>query len=127
MQNNNETTNALFIHLSSFLGYLFPFAGVIIPLILWQTKKGNSDFIDKHGKAAVNFNITFSLAEVALIFAIILSVLGHIFSSSSLPFVFIIATFFVLELTRCILIIRASLKAQKGELYSYPFTINFIK
>ena len=50
MQHNNQNTNAFLIHISAFAGYLFPLGSIITPLILWQTLKERSTFLDDHGK-----------------------------------------------------------------------------
>lgn len=127
MKKNNDTTSAFLIHLSAFLGYIIPFGAIIIPLVLWQSQKDKSDFLDKHGKAVVNFNISFALYEVSLIIAIILTFLGYLFTQGSILFVIIIALFILFHIIRAILIILAAIKAQKGETYEYPMTIKFIK
>ena len=50
MKKNSENTNAFLIHISAFAGYLFPFGSIITPLILWQTLKERSGYLDEHGK-----------------------------------------------------------------------------
>src|SRR5690625_6311283 len=50
----------MFIHFGIFLGYYFPFANIIVPLIIWQSNK-ESDFLDKHGKAVMNFQLSLFL------------------------------------------------------------------
>ena len=58
MITQEEKNNAALIHLSGLAKYVFPFAGIIVPLLIWQSKRHQSTFIDKHGKQAVNFNIS---------------------------------------------------------------------
>ena len=58
MRNNKENTNAFLIHISAFAGFLFPFGNIITPLIVRQTLKNRSEFLDKQGKEAINFNIS---------------------------------------------------------------------
>lgn len=128
MQHNNQNTNAFLIHISAFAGYLFPLGSIITPLILWQTLKERSTFLDEHGKEAVNFNISFGL----YIFIV---------SASFIPFLFgghhgygglfgilgFASLAGLIALIKIALIIIAAMKANKGELYHYPFTIKFIK
>ena len=65
---------AMFIHLSQFAGYVVPLAGLVVPIILWQMKKDESEFIDENGRMAVNWIMTefvFLIAGIALTFLII--------------------------------------------------------
>lgn len=149
MQNNNENTNAFLIHICAFIGYLFPLGSIITPLILWQTLKDRSLFLDKHGKEAVNFNISFGLYIIITITLFCFLLFGFLFggffynynqptfdfetdfifqNSSTIIGLVITSIFFCLiSISKIALIIIASIKANKGEEYHYPFTINFIK
>lgn len=148
MLDNHQKNIATFIHLSTFSRFIIPFGNFIGPIILWSTNKDKSEFIDKHGKQAINFQISM------LLYAIILGTISipfFIFSMFSnfnfidfngfndfhinlskpsallyigggLGVIAVIA--FIIEL---VLIINASLKARDGNYYKYPFTINFLK
>ena len=142
MKNNDQNTNAFLIHISAFAGYLFPLGSIIAPLILWQTLKERSGFLDEHGKEAVNFNISFGLYIFILSASIFPFFFGSFFNmldnvdhidfgvdiGSGIFGIFgivSIASFVVLA--KIALIVIAGLKANKGESYKYPFTIKFIK
>lgn len=144
MKNNNENTNAFLIHISSFAGYLFPLGSIITPLILWQTQKERSAFLDDNGKEAVNFNISFSLYIFILSASFFSFFFGDIFRlmsrgdhldfGNSISFsgdlfgIFGIASLVsIVTLIKIALIIIAAMKANNGEVYKYPFTIKFIK
>lgn len=142
MQQNNENTNAFLIHISAFAGYLFPLGSIITPLILWQTLKERSLFLDDHGKEAVNFNISFGLYIFILsasFFSFFFGSFVDVFNGINIDFgehhsfnglfgFLGIASFVsVVSLIKIALIIIAAMKANKGESYKYPFTINFIK
>ncbi|MBA6155472.1 DUF4870 domain-containing protein [Tenacibaculum sp. S7007] len=142
MQQNNENTNAFLIHISAFAGYLFPLGSIITPLILWQTLKERSLFLDDHGKEAVNFNISFGLYIFILSASFFSFFFGNfidVFNGVNIDFgehhsfnglfgFLGIASFVsVVSLIKIALIIIAAMKANKGEVYKYPFTINFIK
>ncbi len=142
MQQNNENTNAFLIHISAFAGYLFPLGSIITPLILWQTLKERSLFLDDHGKEAVNFNISFGLYIFILSASFFSFFFGNfidVFNGVNIDFgehhsfndlfgFLGIASFVsVVSLIKVALIIIAAMKANKGEAYKYPFTINFIK
>ncbi len=144
MSRNNENTNAFLIHISAFSGYLIPFGSIIVPLVLWQTMKDKSRFLDEQGKEAVNFNISYAL----YIFILGLSIIPFAFSSffrhirhyndfdfnfnfsdgsGLFGFLGIGALITLIGLLKIALIIIAAMKSKEGENYKYPLTIKFIK
>lgn len=141
MKQNNENTNAFLIHISAFIGFLFPFGNIISPLIAWQTLKDRSTFLDEQGKEAVNFNISYSLYIFILTIAFIPFALHSIFrnfdsfnhidinleSHNFFGFIGLASFAGILGLIKVALIIIAALKAKEGENYKYPFTIKFLK
>lgn len=142
MNNNSQNTNAFLIHISAFAGYLFPFGSIITPLILWQTLKDKSPFLDRQGKEAVNFNLSFNLYIFLLsasFFPFFFRNLFHFFEGLDhldfgtntgfelFGFLGIISIVGLVVLLKIALIILAALKAKEGEEYTYPLTIKFIK
>lgn len=144
MNKNNENTNAFLIHISAFAGYMIPFGSIIVPLIVWQTLKDRSRFLDEQGKEAVNFNISYALYIFILGLSILPfafgSFINHMrhyddfnfnfnFSDGSGLFGFLGfgAIITLVGLLKIALIIIAALKSKEGEDYKYPFTIKFIK
>ena len=145
MTQNNENTNAFLIHISAFAGYLFPFGSIITPLIIWQTLKDRSTFLDQQGKEAVNFNISYSLYMILASIIVIPFFIGSFFSRHGnnwshnfhFDYDFGIDNLFgligftslvgIIGIIKVALIILAAIKANKGEDYKYPFTIKFIK
>lgn len=148
MLDNQQKNIATFIHLSTFSRFFFPLGNIIGPLILWVLNKDKSSFVDKHGKQAINFQLSIFLYAIILgtlsIPFFIFKLFGDIdfidfngfdnfhinvtnpspllLIGGGLGFIAIIA--FIIELA---LIVNASLKARDGELYNYPLTINFLK
>ncbi|WP_397363208.1 DUF4870 domain-containing protein [Olleya sp. R77988] len=148
MVTNHHKNLATFIHLSTFSRFLIPFGNIIAPIVLWIANKDKSDFVDTHGKQAINFQ--FSILLYALIIGavcvpfFVFSLFSHFdildfhafdsihininkpsplfYIGGSIGLIAVIG--FILEL---VFIINASLKAKDGEKYSYPFTIKFIK
>ena len=142
MKKNNQNTNAFLIHISSFAGYFIPFGSIITPLILWQTQKDKSSFLDEHGKEAVNFNISFAIylfilsaSFISFFFGSFTSIFdginidfGEDYSYNNIFSFFGIASIVgLVGLIKVALVIIASMKANNGEMYKYPFTINFLK
>ncbi|NRB58624.1 MAG: DUF4870 domain-containing protein [Winogradskyella sp.] len=139
---------ATFIHLSTFSRFFIPFGNFIGPIILWTVNKDKSEFVDKHGKQAINFQISVLLYAIVIgtisvpffIFRLFdnMNVINfhgfnnfHINLGEPSPLLYIggglgvLAVIgFIIELA---LIVKASLSARDGQLYQYPLTINFLK
>lgn len=146
----SERTTASLIHLSTFLKYFFPFANYIAALLIWTFNK-EKEFVDEHGRQAINFQLT------TLIYTLLIGLI-------CLPFVLIFATDFIsliqaidqdpgnfsgvhhqnisgyiLLFTVALLlllglfifelyaVINAAIYANRGEYYNYPLCIQFIK
>jgi hypothetical protein len=107
---------AMFCHLAGVGGLLpiVPVLGSIIaPLIIWQIKKDDFEFVNEQGKEAVNFQISI------LLYALVAGLLCFICAGFALlPAVYIFDV---------VLLIIAAIKANDGQHYKYPLTIRFIK
>lgn len=141
MTTQNEKTTAALLHLSAFAKYLIPFAGIVVPLIIWQTKKHQSEFIDENGKSVINFHL--SIIVYSIISAIIIgvfflnSIIGYIELENAgqdvVPVDLItaaiigVAVLGIWTIAEFILIILGSVRANEGTVYNYPFSISFIK
>ena len=94
------------------LCHLLGLVGFIGPLIVWLITREKHKFIDDHGKAAMNYQISLFIYYIV-----------------SWVLCFIIIGFFLiiaLAITHLVLVIMASLKASNGESYRYPISIKFI-
>lgn len=108
-----ERNWAMFCHLSSFASLIIPFGGIIGPLICWSAKKNESEFVNKNGKASLNFQLSVALYIIICI-PLMFVIIGFV----------LLAALLILELV-CVII--ASIKAAQGEDYKYPLTIPFIQ
>ncbi len=107
----DEKQYCLFLHLSQFCGYVVPLAGLIVPIILWQTKKNESAYIDRNGRIVANWMIS----EI-------------IYFLVCVPLCFVIIGFFlagILGLLSIIFPIIGAIKANEGKLWPYPLSIQF--
>lgn len=104
---------ATFAHLGIVAGWIIPLATVLVPLIIWLIQKDKSAFVDRHGRAALNFQLTMIIGFV----------IGGILTLVYIGF-FIIAALGVLDL---IFSIMAAVAANKGEEYKYPFSLELVK
>lgn len=110
---SQERTWGMLCHLLAFAGIVVPFGNIIGPLVMWLVKKEESAFVDYHGKEALNFQITVTLATIA---------------SLLLSFVIIGIPLLVLVwLANIVFIILATVAANKGEYYRYPVSLRLIK
>ena len=101
-------------HATALAGFFVPWAGHILgPLIVWLAKRGDSPEIDENGKESLNFQISM------LIYNIIAGVLCLVL----IGFVLLA----ILHILNLVLVIVASIQANEGKLYRYPFTIRLIK
>lgn len=108
-----ERNWAMLCHLSAFAGFFFPFGGIIGPIICWLTRRDDSVWVNINGKNSLNFQLSM-LLYIVLAIPLIFIVIG-------IPIIIMLGTLKVI----CIII--ASVKAGKGELFSYPLLIPFIQ
>ncbi len=110
----DEKTWGLLTHLLAFTGFIgVPFGNIIGPLVMWLMKKDESPFVDEHGKQSLNFQI--SMTIYALISgALIIVLIGF-------------ALIAIVAIVDIVFVIKASMAANKGESFEYPFTIKFLK
>ena len=151
MENNNHKNTATLIHLSALTQYFIPFGNFIFPILIWNSTKEKSDYLDKQGKQVINFQLSLFVYALVLCLIAIPTLLVTIFSNVSIneiinhdSFYFenfnienitgaiivaitAIVILIVMKIAEFLLIILASLKASNGEDYKYPLTISFIK
>ena len=109
---SEERKLAALCHLSSLCGFLIPFGNLITPLIIWIIYKEKYDFLDKHGRECLNFQISLT------IYGIVSGLLSIVFIGFILLPIVII--------TGIILTVIAAVKANEGKNYRYPLTIRFL-
>ena|SRR3712207_5175301 len=108
-------------HVSALAGFIIPAAGHLLgPLIVWLLKRDDSPEIDAHGKESLNFQISM------FIYTAVLGVVCFVLMFVLIGFL-LIPLFGILYVADIVLVIVASLKANEGQLYRYPFTIRLIK
>src|SRR5262245_30417559 len=107
--NNDEKTWALLTHFGGII------LGFIAPLIVFLVKGNESATLRAHSVEALNFQITWGIATVI---ASILAVctLGILFFLPLITWAVII-----------VFSIIAGLKANEGQLYTYPMTVRLVK
>ena len=104
---------AMFLHLSLLAGFIIPLAGLAVPIVIWQMKKAEIPEIDAHGKVVVNWlisSVIYFAAGVVLTFLVI-----------GVPILL------VLSVLAVVFPIIGGIKANNGEVWKYPLSINFLK
>jgi uncharacterized Tic20 family protein len=123
----------------------------IFPLIIWASKKDESEYVDLNGKQVLNFQLSILLYSLFLGAIIVPVFIAAFFNnipfyeltqhhhfiieefnfgenigliSTGLIAVFLLA---FLKIVEFFLIIQAAVKTANGEKYRYPLTIQFLK
>lgn len=110
----DEQNWAMACHLSALAGFLIPFGNIAGPLIVWLIKRAEMPLVDTHGKEALNFQITVSIA-VAICVALMFVLVGFVL-------------IFIVGLGALILTIMAAVKVSNGDFeYRYPFALRLLK
>lgn len=113
LQTPEQRQMGLFLHLSQLANMVIPFAGVILPIVIWQTQREKIPALDAHGKMVVNWLIS------SLIYYLVSGVLALVL----IGFLGI----FALIIMGIVFPIVGGIKANNGEFWEYPLTIKFIK
>ena len=108
----DERMWGMFCHLSALSGFVIPFGNVIGPLIIYSLKKDEYALVADQGKESINFQISI------LIYLMI--------SAVSLLLLVGILFLMIVPLFAFIFTVVASVRANDGERYRYPFCIHFI-
>jgi uncharacterized Tic20 family protein len=112
--NKDARTWATVCHLSALSAFVgIPLGNILGPLVVWLLKRNDHPFVDDQGKEALNFQISMTIYGIVAGILVILLV-G-------------IALLALVAVTDFILVIVASMKANDGERYRYPFTIRLIR
>ena len=88
------------------------FTNFIGPLVIWLVKKDESAFVDRHGKEALNFQISVMIYCIVSSFLVVF-LIG----------ILLLTAVSIMDLVCCII---AAIKASNGEEYSYPLSIRFV-
>lgn len=109
----NEKKWGTYCHVAAFAGLIFPLGNIIAPLVIWMLKKDEYQFVEDQGKEVLNFQIT---AMLALFIAglLIIVFIGYVLMMAIVAVVFIYT-------------IKGIVKTSEGQMYKYPFSIQFIK
>jgi uncharacterized Tic20 family protein len=134
-------TFLMLMHISQFASMIVPMAGWILPIAMWAQFKEENELIDKNGKQILNFMLTFVIYIIGMV---ILYLVGFIMlitmaedsqgsgldSGAWIPILLLVIWLILLSILvigHSIVIILAGIKANKGQVGTYPLTIKFFK
>ena len=109
----DERVWAMLCHFSAYTMFITGIGYILGPLILWLIKKDESEFIDRQGKEAINFQLSMTIYMLCCL-PLVIVLIG-------------IPMLIVLGIANVVLVLIAGIKANDGFDYQYPFTIRFIK
>jgi len=109
----SENSYIALMHISQFAGYIVVGLGFILPVILWAMNKDNNAKVNAVGKHIINFMISM-LIYYAVSGVLCCLVVG-------------IPMLIALGVMHFVFIIIAAIKANNGETWKYPLTIDFLK
>jgi uncharacterized protein len=107
-----EKTWGMLAHLTSLSGLIIPFGSLLGPLVVWLVKKDTMPFVADQGKEALNFNITVAIAAIVS-GVLTLVLIGFLLLA-------------VVAVGWLVLTILATIEANKGVAYRYPFTLRLV-
>ena len=110
---SDERTWSVLLHISALAGMIIPLGNVIGPLVLWLIKKPESALVDRHGKAALNFQISSTIYFIAMGFLVIVFI--------GLPLLVVYAIFWF------VMVILATIRAADDKDPGYVLSIQFLK
>jgi uncharacterized protein len=110
---SDERTWSVVVHLAALCALFIPLGHLLGPLVIWLIKRGDMPMVDRHGKEALNFQITVTIA------AFVCALLKFI----GIGFVLL----FVLLVADAVLVVMAAIKTSRGEDFRYPFTWRVIR
>jgi uncharacterized Tic20 family protein len=151
METTSEKNTATFTHLSTLTQYFIPFGNYIFPIVIWSSYKDKSEYVNHHGKQALNFQLSLLLYTLVLALIAIPIFITVVLQNLPMEAIFhdedfvirnfnfegniglltvgatAVVLFGLLKVVEFFLVIYASIKASNGELYKYPLSIPFIK
>lgn len=106
-------------HVTAFSGFIgIPAGNIVGPLIIWLLKRAESPSVDAHGKAVLNFQISWT------IWFVLAGVSGGIlgFLTCGLGWWLLAPVLAIAGIAMLIFTVIGAIKASNGELYQFPLT-----
>lgn len=114
-----------FLNLSALTFLFFPLLGILVPFILWTSRKGKIKNINKLGKNLINFEITWTLLLFFIPFLCFLIMKIRLIENLTLSIIFIVIG--VMYLINLIFILLNTLRISNEKAIIYSPKINFLR
>lgn len=98
---------AVLSHLLTIVLFFIP------PLLIWLSRKGQSEYVTYHAKESLNFQLFLAICYLVSAFLIL-----AVYGAFMLPILF---AFHV------VMVITAAVRSGLGQRFQYPFTLHFIR
>ncbi|MEO2070020.1 MAG: helix-turn-helix domain-containing protein [Zunongwangia sp.] len=122
----NDSYLAL-LNISALSFIIFPLLGIIIPIVMWISKRKEVSKVDKIGKQVINFQITWCLFIFLIYIFSFLSFMFHLSIFPRITLFRILMTGAFLFLFNIIQVIMNTLKVKKGRHARYYLSIPFLR
>jgi uncharacterized Tic20 family protein len=109
----SENSYIALMHVSQLAGYIIVGLGFVTPVILWVINRDNNTKVDAIGKHIINFMLSM------LLYTVISGILCLLLIG--------IPMLIALGIMHIVFVIIATIKANNGETWRYPLTIDFLK
>ena len=120
-----EDNNILLLLNLSQLGFIaFPLLGILIPLIIWTSKKDKIKDVDYVGKSILNFQISWTLLLFLMVIAIFITTKLEL--TKNISFAGILITFSGMYFLNFVVVIFNTLRYHNGKSIKYIPTFKFL-
>jgi len=102
------------------LCHLLGIVGFFAPLVIWLIEKDKHRFVDEHGRAAMNYQISIIIYFAAAWLLIIVTRLFNLLIIGN----YVMNALFIIHV---VFVIIGAVKASKGKLWRYPIAIPFLQ
>lgn len=113
MPPSEERMWSIVVHAAAFAGVVVPFGMILGPLIVWIIKKPESALVDRHGRAALNFQISMVIYFIGAVILVFVAI-G-------------VLLLFVLGIFWFVMVLVATIRVADGRAPGYVFSIEFLK
>ncbi len=115
----------IFMNLSALTFIFFPVLGILVPFMLWSSRKGKVKDLNEMGRALINFEITWTITLFFIpLLLFIFSLIGLI---STLSLKLILTIVAIMYLVNFFLIIMNSIRISNRKSVVYFSAIKFLK
>ena len=120
-----EDNNILLLLNLSQLGFIaFPLLGILIPLIIWTSKKDKIKDVDYVGKSILNFQISWTLLLFLMVITIFITTKFEL--TKNISFADILITFSGMYFLNFVVVIFNTLRYHNGKSIKYIPTFKFL-